>query len=546
MLELGALFLVGLALFFHGVGGIRTNLQGLTSRRLRRRLARWSRHPVLAGAWGFVFGAVTQSSTAVAFIVTSLVSSGLMDVARALPIVAWANLGTVVLVFFVSFHLHLAFLYLLGVAGIALAFGLGSARLRPALTASFCVGLLFFGLRLMRDAFAPLPQFGWFKDVAAFLHGSLLAVFVAGALLRVLVQSSSGIAVIAIALAHGGLLTPDQAALMMFGTGAGVGLSIFLLAANLRGIPRQIALYQALINAFAGLTLGGLAAIEQLTGAPLVLALTRALASDLGLRLAWAFLCLQATAVGAAQLGARAAPGGGENQAPPTAEQDMARAPYKKEQDLARPRYLTEHALDDPESALELAEKEQLRLLGHLPAQLDTVRAETAAQSTVPAETWHRATLAVSGEVQTFLHDIAERQPDHAASERLLALERRQTLVLALDETVFSFVTTLGQWRVGGTPVSALVDSLVESLTTLVHAALDALRSDDPEDAANLAGMTADRGALMEQVRRSFVGGPQPIDHQQKTALFYLTSLFERAVWLLRQLGQTLLPAMQS
>lgn len=535
MLELLALFLVGLSLFFHGVTGIRTNLQGLTSRRLRRRLAEWSRHPVLAGAWGFGFGAVTQSSTAVAFIVTSLVSSGLMTVARALPIVAWANLGTVLLVFFASFNVHLAFLYVLGVAGTALAFGLGSARFRPVLTALFCVGLLFFGLRLMRDAFAPLPGFAWFKDVAAFLHGSTLAVFVAGALLRVLVQSSSGIAVIAIALAHGGLLTPDQAAMMMFGTGAGVGLSIFLLASNLRGIPRQIALYQALINAFAGLTLGVLGAVEQLSGVPLVLRLTHMLAADTGLRLACAFLCLQTVAVVAALVCSRPAVGWLEKLSPPTDEQD-----------LARPRYLAEHALDDPESALDLAEQEQLRLLGHLPAQLDSVRTETAAQTKVPAETWHRATSAVSAEVQTFLQEIAERQPDHAASERLLALERRQTLVVALDETIFHFVTTLGQLRVGDTSVSTLVENLVESLTTLVHTALDALRSEDPEDAANLAGMTADRGALMERVRRNALSGPQPIDHQQKTALFYLTSLFERAVWLLRQLGQTIVPVTQS
>ena len=137
MHELFALFLAGLSLFFHGVGGIRGHLQGLTSRRLRRQLARWAGHPVLAGLWGFGFGAITQSSTAVAFILTSLVESRLMTVSRALPIVAWANLGTVVLVFCASFNVHLAFLYLLGVTGLALAFDLGSARQRPLRGARF-------------------------------------------------------------------------------------------------------------------------------------------------------------------------------------------------------------------------------------------------------------------------------------------------------------------------------------------------------------------------------------------------------------------------
>jgi phosphate:Na+ symporter len=268
MAQLLALFFAGLALFFQGVSGIRTHLQGLTSRRLRRQLAAWSRRPLLAGVGGFVFGAITQSSTAVAFILTSLVSGGLMSVAHALPIVAWANLGTVPLVFFASLNAHLAFLYLLGASGLALAFDFGSARARPALSALFSVGLLFLGLQLMKDAFAPLPGFSWFRDLAGFIQGSALATFVAGALLRVLVQSSSAIAVIAITLAHGGLLSTDQAAMMMFGTGAGVGLSIFLLSSNLRGVPRQIALYQALINGAAALVLFALYYIEHYTGAP--------------------------------------------------------------------------------------------------------------------------------------------------------------------------------------------------------------------------------------------------------------------------------------
>lgn len=528
MAELFALFLVGLSLFFHGVGGIKTNLQGLTSRRLRRQLAHWARHPVLAGAWGFLFGAITQSSTAVAFILAGLVSGGLLTVERALPIVAWANLGTVALVFFVSVNTHVAVLYVLGLAGLGLAFELGSVRWRPVLTALFCVGLLFFGLQLMKDAFAPLPRFGWFKDLAAFLHGSALAAFVAGALLRTLVQSSSCLAVLAIALAQGGLLTGDQAAMMMFGTGAGVGVSVYLLSANLRGIPRQIALYHALINAFSGLALGAQYYLGQLTGWPVVLEFVRWLTADPGLRLAFAFLLLQSTVVAASLLFSRSAARWLEKLSPPTHEQD-----------LARPRYLTEQALADPESALDLVEKEQLRLLGHLTAQLDTVRAETAASTAIPAETWHRATVAVGAEVTTFLHELIDRPSDHATAERLFALERRQALVISLDETVFGFTTTFAKLRAGDAPAGPLLDNLAESLNTLVLTALDAVRSGDPEDAALLAAMTADRGELMERLRRNLFGGTPPIDQQQKAHLFYLTSLFERAVWLLRQLAQT-------
>ncbi|HSI07671.1 MAG: Na/Pi symporter [Rariglobus sp.] len=529
MTELVALFLAGLALFFYGVGGIRTHLNGLTSRRLRQQLSRWARHPVLAGIWGFVFGAITQSSTAVAFILTGLVSSGLMTTARALPIVAWANLGTAVLVFFVSFNLHLAFLYVLGVTGLALAFNLGPVRIRPVVAALFSVGLLFFGLQMMKNAFAPLPGFAWFTDVVTFLQGSVLATFVLGLLLRLLVQSSSAIAVIAIALAHGGLFTGEQAAMMMYGTGVGVGLSIFLLSANLQGIPRQLSLYQALINSFAGLTLATLFYIEKFTGIPLALGLAERLADSDNLRLAFAFLFLQATAVTAALVFSRSAAGWLQKLSPPTDEQD-----------LSRPRFLSEDALEDPESALDLVEKEQIHLLGHLPAQLATVLAETAATAPVPASVLHRAGIAVGSEVHAFIRELTERDTDHDTSRRVLALERRHALIASLNDTTHAFVETFTTLNRGPAPEGSFTNNLAESLHTLILSALDAARSADPDEVDMLLRMTADRGDLMERLRRNLLSGPQPLDHQQKSHLFYLTSLFERAVWLLRQLATLL------
>lgn len=529
MLELSALFLVGLSLFFHGVGSVRTHLQALASRRLRQQLARWSKHPVLAGIWGFLFGAITQSSTAVAFILTSLVSSGLMTVPRALPILAWANLGTVLLVLFVSFDVHLAFLYVLGLAGLALAFELGNARTRIVFSALFGIGLLFFGLHLMKEAFVPLPGFPWFHDLAAFIHGSAFATFVIGALLRLLLQSSSGIAVIAIALAHGGLLNPEQAAMMIYGTGVGVGLSVFLLSANLRGVARQLALYQAVINGASGLLLCALYYLETLTGWPLALQLSRWFATSQSLQLACAFFFLQSSAVGLALALLPLATRWLERLSPPTAEQD-----------LFRPRYLTEQALADPDSALDLAEKEQLVLFDHLPAQLDTIRTETAATTRVSSATLHQAGIAVGLEVQAFLRDLVELQSDRETSTRLLVLEQRQTALASLNDTIFRFTETFAETAAtdSATVQPPVLANLAESLNTLLLTAADTLRSDDPADREMLLRLTADRSHLMERLRRGLIGDALPLDHRRKTALFYLTTLFERAIWLLRQLAQ--------
>src|SRR6266436_5460056 len=97
MVELTAIFLGGRAFFFLGVDGIRTHLRQLASRRFRRMMSHMTDRAYLAGAWGLLFGAITQSATAVSFIVVGMIASGLLTLPRALLMVAMANLGNEVI-----------------------------------------------------------------------------------------------------------------------------------------------------------------------------------------------------------------------------------------------------------------------------------------------------------------------------------------------------------------------------------------------------------------------------------------------------------------
>ena len=528
MSELLAKFLVGITLFLHGVAGVRTQLQGLTSRRLSRQLARWSDRRFMAATGGLLFGAITQSSTAVAFILNSLISSGLMPLSKALPVLAWANVGTVPLVFFASLNIHLVFLYVLGTAGLAIAFEIGTSRYRALLHSLFSIGLLFLGLKLMKEAFAPLPEFPVFQKAAILLHTSLLMTFAAGALLRLFIQSSSAIAVIAIALHEGGLLTLPEAALMMYGSGVGVGLTIALLSANLRGVARQLVLFQALINAGAGLVLGTIAVLEHRQIIPPILSRLQELAPSHSpsLQLAIAFLLLQSTTLTLATLLGRWMPGWLQKLSPSTPEQD-----------LSRPRFLCDNALADPESALSLAEQEQKHLLRHLPAQLDSLRSQPP---TIAPAIRHQAIIKVSGDIQAYLRELVEQHNDPATSSRLLSVEQRQSILLPLCQSVHEFVETIARQEKPAT--TPRLTQLIESLDTLILTMLDAIDSRDPDDLTMLIHMTADRGGLMERQRRNLVESTPEIDHSSKSDFFYLTALYERSVWLMRQLVQLHLP----
>lgn len=521
-----ALFLAGLGLFFHGLSGLRQAMQALASRRARQVLARWSESPALCGLWGFCLGALTQSVTAVAFIVSSLVGGRLISVRRALPVVACANFGTAALVLVASFDIHVAVLLVLGLTGLAVAFDFGG-RLRAFIVPLFYVALLFFGLRLMKDAFGGLPQQPWFGSVTALVQSSLLGAFLLGATLRLFIQSSPAIAVIAITLNRAGILSYEQVVFVIFGTGVGVGGAVLLLASNLRGLPRQIALFQALLCSTAGSVCALLLAVELVSGTPLILALLGSLTPSEPLRLALAFASMQVFAVALALTTLPWSVGWLARLAPSTAEQD-----------LACPEFINDVALRDPGTALILASREQQRLLSRLTGLVDTVRAETAAAAPVTREALFAASMSVAAEVRAFLGALGSGVLEPRLSQALLHAQQRQGLVTDLLETVQAFAAACERLRAGGV-AAELVDSLAEGLHALIATVTEACADPSVADRELIVAMTADRSAMMERLHSRVLAATPAMEGEMRLHLVHTTSVFERAVWLLRQLSRT-------
>jgi phosphate:Na+ symporter len=57
-----------------------------------------------------------------------------------------------------------------------------------------------------------------------------------------------------------------------------------------------------------------------------------------------------------------------------------------------------------------------------------------------------------------------------------------------------------------------------------------------------LQGMTADRGDLMERIRSIHLAGGEGMPIEARSSLLYLTTLFERIVWTIGQLGRSIRP----
>lgn len=532
MTEILANLLAGLGLFFIGVKFVTGHTREMTGRRFRALVARLTQNPWLASVWGVIAGAVMQSTTAVTFIVMSLISAGLISVRRAMPIVAWSNVGNSALVMLTVLDIRLLALYLLGVTGIAYYFNLDhSTRWRHFVGGLLGIGLLFLGLIHMKAGAHPLKEVGWFTAFLAYTRTSYLIAFVAGGFLSFVAQSSTTVSVVAISMAKVGLLGWEQTTMIVYGANVGSGLSTTFMASNVRGVARQLAWFQGVFKLAGALVLVPLFYVEVLAGAPLIHTLMERFAADVGRQMAFIFLLYQLVSALVVLLFSTVILRLVERLSPAT-----------QEEVLARPQFIYDQALEEPETALELVAREQLRMARHLPDYLDTVREETRASAKLTPDRLHHAVGAVLKQVDSFTTDLLDQGHSRGSLERAVRLKNRNQQLLALDESLLALVQLVPDSR-RAPALQTLAGRMTEALHTVLLTAVDALETPDEFNRETLQTLTADRGELMERIRKAMLGGDHGLGADDQQTLFALTSLFERVIWLLRRLGATLEPA---
>ena len=517
------LFLTGLVFFFLGLDGVKASLKGLASRSMRRRARAAVSSPLRAAALGVTFGALSQSATAVSFLLAGLVSAGLLPLTRALSVVAWANPGTAILAFLAAVNLNLATLWLIGLAGL----GLRNRRFKAAgagLGAVLGIGFLLFGLTQLKRAAAPVQEAEWFATISVALNGSLVLGFIAGALLRVVIQSSSAIVVILIALCGKGLLGVEQAMMVIHGTGVGIGLSVILLGQGLRGEALRISYWQAVLNACSASMLAAwmlFAATDILPSLPQLLSIAP-VGIETELALGFLLQMLLCPLVGWLLRG--------------RADRILSTlAPEAAEDALARPRYLDEGVLEDSEIAMDLVRREQARVLAALPALLDRARLDDAAATGLDHREVRASLDALGGEIAGFLADLATNERNHDRGVQIASAIARQQALAELVESVDDM--TAAVHRLPADSIARMLGGgLAEATDVLVGTLRDCLDRTDPADRELLEAMTSDRGDQMESVRRNAVGAEFGSPEDQANIL-YATSLFERTVYLARRVG---------
>jgi phosphate:Na+ symporter len=528
-MEIFGTIFAGLGLFFIGVKLISGNLKEMSGGTFRRLIARITQHPVSAGIVGTLGGALTQSTNAMTFIVISLVTSGMVTLSKAVPLVIWANLGTSVLVLLATLDMHVMILFLLGFTGLGFYFDLDkSNRYRSLLGALLGIGMLFYGLDLIKTGAAPLQQLAFVRELLAMASQSFLLAFVIGTLVTLVVQSSATVSVIAVTLISVGLLSFDQSVMIVFGASLGSGLSVLLLGSNLKGTGRQLALFQVLLKVVGLALLVPLFLFETLSGQPMLVDLLQTQVPAIDTQVALIYLLLQLVSCVALTALSR-----------PALRLTQRLSPPSHEETLANPRFLYAQAMDEAQSALDLVEREQARLLKRLPLLLNAIREEPevgdeAETLDVDSQALHGASLSVAAAIDAFLAELTERTGAHSALERIVNLQSRNGLISSLQESCLELVERL---RLPARNPDA--ERMRQNIAEGVHALLDTLamtaEGGDEIDLQLLLQLSGDRSELMERARRELLGNDPSLSMSDKQQLLDATSLVERITWLVRR-----------
>ncbi|MDE3119003.1 MAG: Na/Pi symporter [Nitrospirota bacterium] len=526
--EFAASLLAGLGLLLAGNKLVSDHLKLLTGRHFRDRIPFLNAHPLAAALAGILSGFVTWNSRTTTYIVASFVHSRLMSVRQAMPIALWANTGCALLVYTAVLPLKTLVLLLVGFSGLCLFFEAPS-RYRNTYGAVFGLALLLLGLTLIKASEA-----GFLIDTQrAALHGLLKASplfsFLLGLLLTLLAQSHLSIILVALAMTEAGFFpTLDPVVMIVLGAHAGNSANTYLFGWRFTGLSRQVVIAETLCAATGVVLFAGIVAAGHGWDYPVLNAFARWWTLDIARQAAAVTLLFNLTV-----------PLFCSALLTPYLTLVQRVCPASDDDSQAHTVYLQAYMGNQPETAALLAEQEHLRLLKRLPAYLDELRL-TRERSGGPGPTaYHQAFGSLSGLVLEFLLEALQRDAALETSERLLNLQNRQRLLVAIEEDLFGLFEILRDRR-GQGKAGRLGLSIVESLDTLLLTAIAAAESGDAHERELLSVMTADRGEMMERTRKHYLSMEQSLTPDDRSLILYITHLFERTAWSIGQYGRLL------
>ena len=220
-----------LVLFIYGMKLMSEGLQRAAGSKLRQMLRAITSSSWRGVASGFGITSIVQSSSVTTVMTVSFVNAGLLSLRQSAGVMMGANIGTTItgwLILLVGFKVNIASysLVILAFAGPLLFIRSGKAKAWSSAIIGFCI--LFIGLSFLKDAAPDLSQDSalvqFFQSYKGLWYGSIMFVLL-GALVTVIIQSSSAAMALTLTMVSAGLIPFEVACAMVLGENIGTTIT---------------------------------------------------------------------------------------------------------------------------------------------------------------------------------------------------------------------------------------------------------------------------------------------------------------------------------
>ena len=160
-----------LAIFLFGLKNMSEGMKAVAGRRMRRIIASVTDNPITAVAAGIAVTFLLQSSSITTVLVVGFVNSGLMMLTQAIGVILGANIGTTITGWILALKVGKYGIFMLA-AGVFMLFFAKAERTRFIAGVIMGLGMIFYGLELMKEGFKPMRQMPEFVEWFSYFNAN--------------------------------------------------------------------------------------------------------------------------------------------------------------------------------------------------------------------------------------------------------------------------------------------------------------------------------------------------------------------------------------
>ena len=237
----------GLAVFIYGVQLLSDGLEKVAGSRLLSFLEKTAGNRIKGFFFGVIAVALLQSSSMLMVTMIGLINASMLTLEQAIGIMLGQEIGTTVTGQLVAFNIKSVDLIFLAV-GFLLMFFTQNKKIQAIGQPLFGIGLVFLGMGLMSTAGGWFSQLPAFQRMVTTLSQNVILGVLVGALFTAIIQSSSAMTGLVIAMGISNSISLNVAIALIFGANIGTCITGWLASFRSSLNARRASYAQIFIN----------------------------------------------------------------------------------------------------------------------------------------------------------------------------------------------------------------------------------------------------------------------------------------------------------